>query len=126
MYRRQVSAKEIFDAFDAGGVFTPQESGISPQEAKKRLQIAMWQDVGIIRNEDGLKRANQVIEELYNQLAIGDSFTGYLEIVNMLTVAHIVVQAALWRKESRGGHCRSDFPGRDDIYWVKHMSFVNC
>ncbi len=126
MYRRQVPAKEIIEAFDARDVFVPQEYGISPREAKERLQLAMWQDVGIIRNEAGLKRANQAIEELYRYLARGENFLEYLETINMLTVAHIVVQAALWRKESRGGHCRSDFPGRDDIHWVKHMSFVNC
>jgi L-aspartate oxidase len=86
----------------------------------------MWEKVGIIRNEEALKAANQEIEYLYNHLARGDDNLAFIEMVNMLTVAHVVVQAALWRRESRGGHFRSDFPQRDDVRWLKHTSFVNC
>jgi L-aspartate oxidase len=86
----------------------------------------MWDKVGIIRNEEGLKAANLEIEYLYNHLAREDDPLAYIEMLNMLTVAHVVVQAALWRRESRGGHCRSDYPLRDDVRWIKHTSFVNC
>ncbi len=86
----------------------------------------MWDKVGIIRNEDRLKKANQQVEYLYNHLARGDDPLAYYEVINMLTVARIIIQAALWRKESRGGHYRSDYPQRDNLRWLKHTSFVNC
>jgi L-aspartate oxidase len=126
MYRRQVREEEIYQDFDNSWVHIPPERGISPIEAKQELQEIMWKNVGIIREQAGLKKANQNIERLYTFLCQGEDPLVYLEMVNMLTVARIVVQAALWRKESRGGHFRSDYPQRDDIRWIKHMSFVNC
>jgi L-aspartate oxidase len=126
MYRRQVRAEELYQSFEPGWVYTPLNSTISPTEVRRRLQAVMWDRVGIIRDEDGLKMANQEIEYLYNHLAREDDPLAYIEMVNMLTVAHVVVQAALWRRESRGGHCRSDYPQRDDVRWIKHTSFVNC
>lgn len=127
MYRRYVSDGEIFDAYDpAGGYRMFDSQQVDPGEARTRLQDIMWNDVGIIRNEEDLKKANELIEGLYNQLAPGAELHEYYEAVNMFTAAKIIIQAALWRKESRGGHYRSDYPLRDDMRWVKHMRFVNC
>jgi L-aspartate oxidase len=126
MYRRQVREEEIYQDFDHDWVHIPPERGLIPTEAKKEMQATMWEDVGIIREQAGLKRANLKIEHLYNFMCQGDDPLAYLEMINMLIVARIVIQAALWRTESRGGHYRSDYPQRDDIRWIKHMSFVNC
>jgi succinate dehydrogenase/fumarate reductase flavoprotein subunit len=38
----------------------------------------------------------------------------WLETENMLTVAGLVIEAALQRCESRGSHWRSDFPETDE------------
>ncbi|MDD4801769.1 MAG: L-aspartate oxidase [Syntrophomonas sp.] len=126
LYRRQVKKEEIYQDYDYNWVHKPQEQGITPAEARQELQRVMWDKVGIIREENGLKQASQKIEQLSNNLIQDQKPLAYWEMVNMLTVARIVVQAALWRKESRGGHFRSDYPQRDDIRWIKHMSFVNC
>jgi len=126
MYRRQVKPEEIFASFEKSWVYTPLIPSISPAAAREKLQALMWDKVGIIRNETGLKEANKEIEYLYNHLAPEEDLLAYLEMVNMLTVAHVIVQACLWRRESRGGHFRSDYPQRDDIRWIKHTSFVNC
>ncbi|CFX11090.1 L-aspartate oxidase [Syntrophomonas zehnderi OL-4] len=126
MYRRQVKAAEIYKSFQKGLIYTPLSPSINPETARTRLQAVMWENVGIIRSEQGLKEAHQEIEYLYNHLADAQDPLAYLEMVNMLTVAHVIIQAALWRRESRGGHFRSDYPQRDDIRWLKHTSFVNC
>ncbi|HZK86533.1 MAG TPA: L-aspartate oxidase [Syntrophomonas sp.] len=126
MYRRQVKVEELYQHFERSWVYAPLRPSLNPAIARQRLQTIMWEKVGIIRNEAGLKEANKEIESLYNHLAREENPLAYIEMVNMLTVAHVIVQACLWRRESRGGHYRSDYPQRDDIRWIKHTSFVNC
>lgn len=126
MYRRRISIDEVFRHFDQGWVYSPQERGIEPGEARQRLQDIMWEKVGIIRDEEGLKAANREIENIYQNITRGEDPLAYYEVLNMLTVARIIVQAARWRQESRGGHFRSDHPARDEMRWRKHLSFINC
>lgn len=126
LYRRQINNREIFRNYDNTWVYEPVSAHLEPFKAKRKLQAIMWDYVGIIRDEARLKAAISKINEIYNSVARGDDILAYYEIINMLTVANIVVQAALWRKESRGAHCRSDYPLRDDLRWKKHLPFVNC
>ena len=42
----------------------------------------------------------------------------------MLTVARVMIAAALRREESRGVHLRSDFPDQDDLHWQKRLGTV--
>lgn len=126
MYRRQIHIGEITEGCREDLVFRPSRRGIEPYKARKILQDVMWEKVGIIRNEKGLKEAHRRVDELYRSLTRGDNIIEYYEVINMLTVAHIVILASLWRKESRGGHYRTDYPERDDVKWLKHTSFVNC
>jgi len=83
------------------------------------LQGLMWRDAGLLRDEGGLRRAQERLAAMH-----GSSFlpTGRREITrralearNLHTVAELMVQAALGREESRGAHCRKDFPGRADV-----------
>ena len=46
------------------------------------------------------------------------------ELQNLLTLARVMIQAALAREESRGVHLRTDFPQMDDAQWNKHLWFV--
>lgn len=125
LYHRHINKEEIYRNFDHSWVHRPPCEGICPADAKREMQATMWNKVGIIRDQDGLKEAGARIESLYRSLIRGDDPLAYLEMVNMLTVARVVIQAALWRRESRGGHFRSDYPQRDDLNWIKHVSFVN-
>jgi len=86
----------------------------------------MWDHVGIIRNERGLKIATRVVDDLYSRLTPGDDEILYYEVVNMLTTARTIIQAALWRRESRGAHFRQDYPEPNDLVWLKHLSFRAC
>jgi len=126
LYRRRVSLSELCRHFEQSEVFKPQAKGLAPQEVRLQLQETMWENVGILRDEPHLRKAAQVVSELYNQVERGDDVLAYYEVINMLTVARVIIQAALWRTESRGGHFRTDYPQRDDLRWIRHISFVNC
>jgi succinate dehydrogenase / fumarate reductase flavoprotein subunit len=43
-----------------------------------------------------------------------------LELEGMLSVAEVIIEGALARKESRGSHFRLDHPERDDTNWLRH------
>jgi len=81
------------------------------------LKQLMWDNVGIIRNENKLLTAKEKIEELKTKFGYTykcPDRSSY-EIRNMLTIADLIVEFALKRKESRGAHYREDFPKKELI-----------
>jgi fumarate reductase (CoM/CoB) subunit A len=95
------------------------DGDISPQKIKKDLQKTMWDNVAIIRNENGLRMALKTISHLDSELSRmnvseGSSFNrglqNALEVENMIETAKMVITAAVLRQESRGSHYREDFP----------------
>ncbi|MCT8139524.1 L-aspartate oxidase [Anaerobacillus sp. CMMVII] len=90
----------------------------------KDIQMVMDRYVGIIRDAEGLQQAItwfeyylNVLDEQHFQLNIQEKI-----ICNMLTVGLLVAKASLHRKESRGGHYRSDFPKLNDHEWYGYRN----
>jgi succinate dehydrogenase/fumarate reductase flavoprotein subunit len=86
------------------------------KDIKKQLRKVMWDCGGIIRDQtsmmEGLRQLDFIEEEFQRVLhhAQPKETTRIIEIRHALMTAKIVIHAALRRKESRGAHCRSDFP----------------
>jgi L-aspartate oxidase len=78
------------------------------EEAEKLLRQTMTAEVGVIRDAQSLTAALTTIVSLERENADDR------RLANMLTTAKLVAAAALARKESRGGHFRSDYPAPDD------------
>ncbi len=89
------------------------------REVREKLREVMWDEVGIIRSEEGLKRALAKFEELRERAE--EEKPPSWELKNMLTVSELVARAALSRTESRGAHHRVDYPERDDTNWLRHI-----
>ncbi len=90
----------------------------------KKLQGIMTTNVGIIRNEESLSEAMKVISEMQAEVeGVKVIHTHLMELKNMLSLASLVVKAAILRQESRGAHFRTDFPAVDDQNWLKNIVF---
>lgn len=75
------------------------------QVAADRVREVMWLDAGIARTAKKLRAAVKDLAEIEERLPPGAT-----EELNLVQTARLIVEAALRRKESRGGHYRSDFP----------------
>jgi L-aspartate oxidase len=103
--------KRLVPASHAGPIARLTRVGdVSPLAAGERaglvreLRALMTANVGVVRTAKGLKHALAVLDDL-KQRAKGDSV-----LSNMIVAARFIAGAALLRKESRGGHYRSDYP----------------
>lgn len=87
----------------------------------------MWKYVSLRRDSDGLLAAKREVDALRDSMVIPQGETRMLvkglETENMLTVADLVIEAALHRQESRGSHWRSDFPEADEALAGFHYVF---
>ena len=92
----------------------------TPSISTTEMKNVMFDDVGIYRNEKGMRGAIEKVRELQGTLQAravtdtGSIFNTELlnawELGNMLEIAEVVARCALNRKESRGGHSREDYP----------------
>ena len=87
------------------------------------LRHLMWNYVGIVRTTKRLERAQrrilllkQEVKDYYSNFTVTSDL---LELRNLITVAELIIECAMRRKESRGLHYSLDFPSSDpksDLY----------
>ncbi|MBW2621933.1 MAG: succinate dehydrogenase flavoprotein subunit [Deltaproteobacteria bacterium] len=104
----------------------PERMGLIMEE----LRESMDQNCAVFRTEETLTEEKAIIERLkhrYNNIGLDDKRLTYnldlieaLELGHMLDIASALVESALTRTESRGGHFRDDYPNRDDENFLKH------
>jgi L-aspartate oxidase len=76
----------------------------------------MWRDAGVIRTAAGLRSARARLKDIEKRLPVGAT-----EEQNLVQTARLIVEGAIRRKESRGGHYRSDFPRAKGAWRGKHI-----
>lgn len=98
-------------------------SSIRESDAVKRvLRKVMWEKSGIIRCGSSLKEAKKQLSYFAGITGGNYSTRHELEIKNMLTVAGIIIEAALSRKGSVGAHYRTDYKDRGSN-WRRHITW---
>jgi succinate dehydrogenase / fumarate reductase flavoprotein subunit len=118
---RQVDAASL----RALAPFERDAKGGGPYAVQHELQAMMQELVGIVRTEAEMRSALEEIAALRERAGrVGVSghreynpaWHSALDLHNLLTVSEAITRSALDRKESRGGHFREDYPGKDQAY----------
>jgi L-aspartate oxidase len=91
--------------------------------AMDRLKDTMWNRVGIIRNQASLTEALALLEQWESLKTAPIVSRAEGEFKNLVTVASMIVRAALLRKNSVGAHYRSDDPGAGKSPDLRHIAF---
>jgi len=82
---------------------------------RSRLGKMLYEKVGIVRHPSALREALEVVQEMQERLPqlgantnkqiYNKNFVEFVEFRNMLSLAHVVIESAIARKESIGAHC---------------------
>jgi len=83
------------------------------------LQEIMWNQVGLVRDEAGLFAAQKQLA-IWQNPSPEPRTPAEHELNNMILIGSLMANAALERRESRGGHSRGDFP-ETDPRWKRHI-----
>ncbi|OPY56699.1 MAG: L-aspartate oxidase [Pelotomaculum sp. PtaU1.Bin035] len=91
-------------------------------DLREKLEVLMGSKVGPVRSGDGLKESLDFFDcwSCLNRHRADN--VEQMEVKNMLQVGELVAEAALARRESRGGHYRADYPDTQRR-WQKHIVF---
>jgi L-aspartate oxidase len=108
----------------ANPVVAPPAEPLDLADIRNSLKAAMWRACGVRRSGETLAEALDAVDQWRRYVLARqfDDIEGW-ELQNMLTLARVMIQAALVREESRGVHLRTDFPRLDDAHWNKHLWF---
>ncbi|WP_425404512.1 L-aspartate oxidase [Hwanghaeella sp.] len=92
---------------------------------RERLWKTMWDDVGIIRTQDGLERGRDTVAALAEELehiglpdtdrAFNLTWHDWLNLDSLFKISSVIAEASLARNDSRGAHYREDFPDTGDL-----------
>lgn len=100
-------------------------------EKREFLSKIFYQNVGVFREEMGLKgvlsAVRQMQKELFfmgikdKSLIYNSNLLDFIEFGNMIEIAEAILVSAISRTESRGAHYRVDYPKRDDEKFLGHF-----
>ena len=95
------------------------------EDIREKLHELMWEEAGIIRDTESMKRAREALNLIEVELdetgvdaaslAYNLTWHDWLNIKNLVLVSRAIVAAAEAREDSCGAHFRADFPEARNI-----------
>jgi succinate dehydrogenase / fumarate reductase flavoprotein subunit len=114
LYQDLANEEYVWDKFTSQDFV---EKSVSATPALIReLSNILYNALGIVRNEAEMKIAMEEIDRLM------DKNRGNEANLRRLNLARMMMACAIYRKESRGAHYRSDYPERND----KFKGYIKC
>ncbi|WP_187648528.1 FAD-dependent oxidoreductase [Nitrosophilus labii] len=121
--------KTLMDANFIKGVFSFPNK-IDFYEKRDFLSKIFYRNVGVYREEMGLKGVLSVVKQMQRELSFmgikdksplyNTNLIEFIEFGNMIELAETILVSAISRNESRGAHFRVDYPQRDDEKFLAH------
>ncbi|MHA1793180.1 MAG: L-aspartate oxidase [Promethearchaeota archaeon] len=104
-----------FESWDIGNA-RPSKEAVVVKHNWDEIRSVMWNYVGIVRSNKNLGRAasrikiisDEIKEYYWNYLITSD----LVELRHLITIAELIIKAALNRRESRGTHYNIDYPDK--------------
>ena len=100
------------------------------EQIRQAFQDCMTEYCGVFRTEELMSMGLEKIQELKQQCAqmyLDDKGSDWnteiieaLELRSLMVVGEMIMTSAHNRQESRGAHCREDYPQRDDTNFLQH------
>jgi L-aspartate oxidase len=100
------------------GAVAPPAEPLDLSDIRNSLKSLMWRSCGVRRTATGLAEALESVDQWRRYVLVRqfNDIEGW-ELQNLLTLARVMIEAALMREESRGVHLRTDYPQIDDSRW---------
>jgi L-aspartate oxidase len=89
--------------------------------ARRRVQEVMRDNVSVVRSAESLERAIAALDELAADPALAAGSLDAITTRTMVLLAREIAVSALNRRESRGGHHRSDHPATETALDGQHQ-----
>jgi succinate dehydrogenase/fumarate reductase flavoprotein subunit len=103
---------------------------LSPAEVRKKIKGIIATYLGVPRDDKGIQKGLEQLHEVVDEdlprinapriKKYNVAWQDALEVDFMAKVARLVSYAARFRTESRGHHCRGDYPKKDNANWLAH------
>jgi succinate dehydrogenase / fumarate reductase flavoprotein subunit len=124
---QQRSAASVADSRDEVDRLLAADGPENVRVLQRSVRDTMTEHAGVVRDEEGLMAALARLDDIQaaaNDLGVHPDLAGFQDLAHAfdlrssLVAARATVDAAIERRETRGCHNRSDYPGLDDLLRV--------
>lgn len=123
----EAEVKRLTDLFTTEPV-----NGRLPAQVKGQIRDVMWEHMGFLKSEQGMQQGlaslQRIREESLADMRLGTISRRYnadwvdaVDVQDMLDACELIIRFSLFRKESRGGFYREDYPVTDNVNWLQHV-----